>query len=505
MASSVYARCPGCDAEVEDPLTGDTFPCPRCGQTMRSLGKQFASSDSPQLRRMVAASPPPRPPTISAEKPPERAPASRAPVAPRRYDTAEDLRFVKELFKRLAHGFVYIGIFSLIAFVVIDLAILVWGYFPVHDAALQGKATSTLFLMGLHPVGEATWTGVGALALGVVLLVVAAVLTLVHRSGRVPGLGGPGTQVVAVLTGCTGMCVLVWGTYLAASGHLTEGLTTSNWIPTPIGLLRLRFHLVAHWHGVLVGAILCSFAVMAVKDWPEIVPRFRRSLAKLELPTIRTDNTWIAVFRFYLAILGLYVLYYLVLDIFTVDPTIPAFHEQPLWDQLHIFADASVWEEIVSRVLMLGLPLWIYHMLAGRVGTPAWRYAIGGGFRIENAAFVLIFAQAFIFALAHVAGWDLWKVIPTTVSGMAFGYLFLKRGLWAAIALHFTFDYLGMTPRVFASWGVDIDLAFYLFELLWIAAGLVLLVHYIVIVVKEGPGVVMRALFKPQGDRPGEG
>jgi hypothetical protein len=420
-------------------------------------------------------------------------------------DPFEGLSFVMELLKKIAHGFVYIGIFSLIAVVIIDLVILVWGYFPVHDAALEGKATSTLFLMGLYPVGETSWTGLEAMALAGVLLVLGAFLAIANRSGRVPGLGGIGTRLLAVLVAGSGVCALAWGAYLASTGHLSEGLTTPNWIPTPIGLMRLRFHLVAHWHGVLVGAILCSFAVMAVKDWSALVRRFRRSLPKLELPTIRTDNTWISVFRIYLGILGLYIVYYFVLDLFTVDPTIPAFSEMPLWQQLHIFADASVYEELISRVLMLGLPLWVYHMLAGRMGRPAWRYAVGGGFRIENAAFVLIFAQAFIFALAHVAGWDLWKVIPTTVSGMAFGYLFLKRGLWAAIALHFTFDYLGMTPRVFASWGLDIELAFILIQLLWIAAGLVILVHFVVIMIREGPDVVRRALFRPDETEPADG
>jgi hypothetical protein len=38
---------------------------------------------------------------------------------------------------------------------------------------------------------------------------------------------------------------------------------------------------------------------------------------------------------------------------------------------------------------------------------------------------------------------------------------------------------------------------FDIIQLLWIATGLVLLAHFVIIIVKEGPGVVMRALFKP--------
>ncbi len=489
IVGPVLARCPGCGSEVEDPVSGEELVCPECGARSPSPGHDPTGGPTTDARR------------IEADKP--RRPG-RVPD-PYSDDLIEGLLVIWDLFKRMLHAIVYVGIFSLMAVVLIDLVILVWGYLPVHDAALEGKATSVLFLMGLYPVGEVEWTGWGALAIGALLLAVAAALLWANRSVRFPGLGGLGTRLVAVLMAAGGVCVVAWGVYLATTGHLTEGMAAPNWIPTPIGIVRLKFHLLAHWHGMLVGAILISFGIMAVKDWRELVGRFRRSVPRLQLPTIRTDNTWVVVFRFYLAILGLYVVYYLLLALSNVDPTTPAFHKDPIWEQLHTFAHASVWEELVSRVLMLGLPLWIYHVMSGSRVREPWRYAVGGGFRIENAAFVLIFVQAFIFALAHVAGWDFWKVIPTTISGMAFGYLFLKRGVWAAIALHFTFDYLGMTPRIVASWGVDIDLAFGLLELLWIGVGLVLLVHSVVLLVREGPGAVRRALLGPTRDGPAQG
>jgi hypothetical protein len=40
-------------------------------------------------------------------------------------------------------------------------------------------------------------------------------------------------------------------------------------------------------------------------------------------------------------------------------------------------------------------------------------------------------------------GWGPWKVIPTFITGALFGYLYIKVGLHAAIAMHFLFDYDG--------------------------------------------------------------
>ena len=143
---------------------------------------------------------------------------------------------------------------------------------------------------------------------------------------------------------------------------------------------------------------------------------------------------------------------------------------------------------------MLGLPLFLYHLYTGRADRSIFRYLVGGGFNIDLAAFVLVFVQALIFALAHVAGWDLWKVLPTTISGMAFGYLFLKRGLWASIMLHFTFDYLGMTVEVFAEWGMDIEALFGLIFLYLVAVGFILLIHWTLIMIDEGPERIREAL-----------
>src|SRR5438132_1557653 len=77
----------------------------------------------------------------------------------------------------------------------------------------------------------------------------------------------------------------------------------------------------------------------------------------------------------------------------------------------------------------------------------AWRYLSGGVLRRESskeahvAAWAFLFASSAIFGLAHAPGWGYWKVIPSMVAGLGFGYLFLRHGVGAGILAHFVNDY----------------------------------------------------------------
>jgi hypothetical protein len=400
--------------------------------------------------------------------------------------------------RRIAHGFVLMCLFLLMAMVVVDLFIVAWSHWPVAEGALRFDSYSVIFAIVPGRVGEASWTGWSAMATGAALLLVGLALHWVRRGGSVPGLAGVGTAMLALLSGLAGAVTLAFAGYLAASGHMTDGLAVSNVLPTPVGLMVLQFTLLTQWHAIMVGAILMSAAVMFFVDGPPLVDSFRRGIRKMELPTIRSDNTWLVIPRMYLGIVALNLIYFAILRLFTVTPDVPDFSEEPLWQQLHSFAVASVWEEVLTRVLLLGVPLALYHVLDGGLRHRAHRYLVGGGLPIDNAAFTLILIQSTVFALAHVAGWDLWKVLPTVVSGVAFGYLFMRRGLWAAILLHFTFDYLGMTTEAFLAWGLDVTLLFNLVYLMVVVAGFIVFAHYLIIIIEEGPDVVRRALWGPR-------
>jgi len=102
---------------------------------------------------------------------------------------------------------------------------------------------------------------------------------------------------------------------------------------------------------------------------------------------------------------------------------------------------ASVYEEILCRLLMLGLPCLIVALLLKRKDSPWWRYLFGG-MKFEWWMVFFILFSAVMFGAAHLTNWGTWKFIPTFAFGLMAGYLYVKYGLHACIGAHFINDYL---------------------------------------------------------------
>jgi hypothetical protein len=106
-----------------------------------------------------------------------------------------------------------------------------------------------------------------------------------------------------------------------------------------------------------------------------------------------------------------------------------------------LLADASVWEEVVARVMFIGIPL-LFLNPSKKWNLDRFKILLGGKGKFGISEVVLILISSSFFGLAHI-GWGPWKVLPTFVTGALFGYLYIKVGLHAAIAMHFLFDYDG--------------------------------------------------------------
>lgn len=149
-----------------------------------------------------------------------------------------------------------------------------------------------------------------------------------------------------------------------------------------------------------------------------------------------------------------------------------------LQESLFLLANASVWEELIVRVLLIGLPLLFVDILR-RTRAHKWHsYLLGGGFKLGTPEAILIMVSAVVFGYAHYAsGWGAWKIIPASAGGLAFGYLFLRFGLAASIMLHFATDYLGMPIEVFNSNGLSLITG--LGILIWLGFGLIFFSYYL--------------------------
>jgi len=261
------------------------------------------------------------------------------------------------------------------------------------------------------------------------------------------------------------------------------------WPPTapfPDPYVTQNHTLFLAWFLGLVVAVVASLSILFYRDgrrtWRSILGTSQHLPAKL-----RARSGIIALAQTFAAVAFLNLLISIV-----VNPESPDFLTQlPLWTLLFELLNASVYEEIVFRVLLIGVPLFVgsialrtYAARARRVPpgrSPArhvlgsFRYLYGGGVNRASpptlflVSLVLLIGSSLIFGLAHAPGWGDWKILPAAVGGLVMGYLFLRHGLAAAILFHFATDMLVGTGYLIgfgSPGGIALNLAYLAIALL---------------------------------------
>ncbi|MGA1866564.1 MAG: CPBP family intramembrane glutamic endopeptidase [Thermoplasmatota archaeon] len=234
------------------------------------------------------------------------------------------------------------------------------------------------------------------------------------------------------------------------SVHSENTLHFANWVSLilPIPGLFLTFPVPIIGWGAVAWFVLISMGCLlsvALLFYRTLKPLWRRidpvpGRSHLEW-FLQGKNELAVTAKAFLGAMFFFYAVYWMFDIFE-QPT-PGLgilsQETPIWIRMFLLADASVWEEISNRVVLIGIPMMIYHSLSGGKGVQ-WRQLVGGTKNFGYGEVFFIFLSAALFGLAHL-GWGPWKVVPTFVHGLIFGYLFVKVGLHASISMHFLFDY----------------------------------------------------------------
>lgn len=279
------------------------------------------------------------------------------------------------------------------------------------------------------------------------------------------GLGAYMTLVVLALVSAN-LGIMLWGMHLVIPEAYQSATTLFLALPWLVKVLGLPGVWFVIYYILLVAAVVLSFALMLYKS---------RDRFWKELTFKRTEHSPLYVIStLFLAVLALNAAYYLLLGFLGVDPSTGG-DTGALWEKLWYLLRASVWEEVICRILYIGLPLGVVYVIKGKA-APYRRYLFGGGFQFGPwERFFLVFSST-IFALAHVFSWDLYKVPPTFLAGLALGYLFLRFGVYASIMLHFFIDYLSFPRDVWPGDGTDVVLGLLL--LAFMALGAVYLVYY---------------------------
>lgn len=182
---------------------------------------------------------------------------------------------------------------------------------------------------------------------------------------------------------------------------------------------------------------------------------------------LRSRSAWISVAQVWMAVTFFQIAFILLVTYAGIETPTPIEigDETTVWVPLYELANAGVYEEIAFRVFLIGAPMAVGSLVlrtmdvnrgggrsdgpgsASRHITGGWRYLAGGAVTRSSgretlvAAWALLIVSSALFGIAHFPGWGLWKVLPSTVAGLGFGYLFLRHGVGAAILAHFVNDY----------------------------------------------------------------
>ena len=269
-----------------------------------------------------------------------------------------------------------------------------------------------------------------------------------------------------------GIVALIYGTSLVLPDIMNEWRGAALFIAVPvlIPIVTLSGYSLAAYYIFLIMAIVASCTWVFLTGWRGFLKELTMR-AKSREHSVLFDIGGFVTVNFFVSFLIVVIVTALGAD----DTGVPEMGSTS--EMLYALANASVWEELVVRVLLLGLPLGVVDILRRRRDRKWHKYVLGGSLEIGAPELALVVASSTIFGFAHYdGGWGSWKILDAGIGGLTFGYLFLKFGLPSAITLHFAIDYAGMPTQALGfSQAYEIFIVF-----LWLGLGAVFSVYYII-------------------------
>lgn len=210
------------------------------------------------------------------------------------------------------------------------------------------------------------------------------------------------------------------------------------------------------YFSLVVGAIVAAYVWHGVRDAKATGKAFARPLDQLRA-RLESRSAWVATGQVFLAATFFQFAFILLVLAAGGDASAPdSGGAVPSWYPYYALANASVYEEFVTRWMFIGVPLAVSAGIlrggivrAGGTPAPAWRHLLGGSLNRDSprslvaVAIALALLSSVIFGLAHVPSWGWWKFAPAAVAGFGLAYLFLRHGFLAGILFHFSTNYLG--------------------------------------------------------------
>src|SRR5207247_1726783 len=232
----------------------------------------------------------------------------------------------------------------------------------------------------------------------------------------------------------------------AASGPVDVGIDNARlawttdaavvlYIPVPLPyvvILSQDKTFFLSYYGLIAAAIFLVGTYHAVRERKETSRAFKAPIESIGT-RLRSRSAWIAIAQVWLAGTFFQVSLIYLLTPAGLEPTSPInLAPQNAWVLLFELANAGVYEEVIFRLLLIGLPMAVGSVVlrimdvnrgatgngpgsAGRYIGGAWRYLIGGVLRRDSPKEALVagwafpFASSGIFGPAAAPGWGTWE------------------------------------------------------------------------------------------------
>ena len=236
-----------------------------------------------------------------------------------------------------------------------------------------------------------------------------------------------------ILLGYMGYSLIYVAPYMGYEGFYIPIYVT---IPFPVLLFFLMGLYAYIWYVFLSVAVGVSGALIIMTG---AIPYFRDFSKN---PFSYKNNSFQDLGEMFTLNIFFSMLIVLILYLVGYNPQTPGIGKLPLWSQMMQLLHASVYEELITRTIFLGIPVFAVYALKGEKISPLRIF--GGYGKITSIEAVFIMVSASIFAVAHIPAWNLWKIVPTLVGGLLLGYLYIKYGIHASILLHFLTDFISI-------------------------------------------------------------
>ena len=170
--------------------------------------------------------------------------------------------------------------------------------------------------------------------------------------------------------------ILVWGIGQVLPNVMGYGTYLFVITPWLVDIFKVSDVGLSIYYIFLVAAIAASFVWMLKKS----LHKFGHELTFQIHEEGHSPLYMISTLFF--AVIAFNILFYVAIGLLGGSTNTPS-EGVNLWEILFSYAQASVWEELITRVLLLGVPLLLVAIATNKVKDPK-HYFLGGGFKFEK-------------------------------------------------------------------------------------------------------------------------